>query len=690
MGEYPHIKVVDIGFVNKPEIDFILQPLGTMDINKIGGLGDFIKETVQSQIAAIMVNPIKMSFPIGEWMGADFGAIELPVGILRVSIYEASGLRNVDVTGISDPLAIIKIGGSEVARTRIIENNCDPKWNEVHHVVIFKSTLTQIQNKSDDFKLTVMHSNPLSDRDLGSTVSLPLHRWLKLIGLSEPPNETKPKEESEGLSELSKEEKEQLLHEWGSPLDNFGGIWKKLALQNKPAGSIRLNLTYFPVKEILPPGVTKKFTRKDLAGIVTIIVHQAKELGVGAQGQVDVLAYAESQQIFATPVRKRTGTPNWEFKKVFFCEDIFKSDYKFVVRNRGDPIGNCSFNVHKALNANEDWYQLFGHGTGKIRISCKFVPIDTKMSQYPISKEIRLDPIGLLRINVLSGIKLANVELIGKSDPYCKVFLHGRAVGVTSVQKGSLNPNWNEIFFTTVFSMKESLSLEVCDSNDLSKDRALGKINLQLGALFAHLKKSKTIQELNQLGAFELDGLQIDVISDKTLKIIAPLYLNQEEAEKEEEPTENLGELDKTKTRSQSFFKKGLSSLSNDLMQKKVLQKGHILFELEMFGVLQDLVIEPADMEELLDLKDQSLNQQENTEKPIAQINSEEKISQTVIDTIGKLRTGILRMKVESGDFKSNCRPYVIVLINEESVLSTIAPSEPKQRTHWYSGNAVF
>jgi Ca2+-dependent lipid-binding protein len=83
MNEYPHIKVVDIGFVDKPVIDFILKPLGTMDINKIGGLGDYIKETVQFQMAAMMVNPIKMSFPIGEWMGANFGATELPIGVLR-------------------------------------------------------------------------------------------------------------------------------------------------------------------------------------------------------------------------------------------------------------------------------------------------------------------------------------------------------------------------------------------------------------------------------------------------------------------------------------------------------------------------------------------------------------------------------------------------------------------------------
>jgi Ca2+-dependent lipid-binding protein len=92
MSSYPHIKVVDISFLQVPDVDFILKPLGAMDINKFAGLGDFIKETVQAQLAAMLVNPVKMSFPIGEWMGAtSAGATETPVGVLRVGIFEGKG-----------------------------------------------------------------------------------------------------------------------------------------------------------------------------------------------------------------------------------------------------------------------------------------------------------------------------------------------------------------------------------------------------------------------------------------------------------------------------------------------------------------------------------------------------------------------------------------------------------------------
>lgn len=60
----------------------MLKPLGT-DLSKIAGLGTFIKDTVDSQLAQIIVNPVKMSLPIGEWMGDNTGKTGVPVGVLR-------------------------------------------------------------------------------------------------------------------------------------------------------------------------------------------------------------------------------------------------------------------------------------------------------------------------------------------------------------------------------------------------------------------------------------------------------------------------------------------------------------------------------------------------------------------------------------------------------------------------------
>ena len=47
----------------------------------------------------------------------------------RIWVGMARGLHNADRYGKSDPYAIVKIGGREVFRTRVIDDSLDPCWN---------------------------------------------------------------------------------------------------------------------------------------------------------------------------------------------------------------------------------------------------------------------------------------------------------------------------------------------------------------------------------------------------------------------------------------------------------------------------------------------------------------------------------------------------------------------------------
>jgi Ca2+-dependent lipid-binding protein len=96
---WPMIKTIDLGCVSLPQIDFSLKPLGA-DIAKVVGLGPLIKDIVDNQLKNIIVNPNKYTIPLGEWMGENAGGTEVPVGVLRVVVFEAKGLKNVDVTGV--------------------------------------------------------------------------------------------------------------------------------------------------------------------------------------------------------------------------------------------------------------------------------------------------------------------------------------------------------------------------------------------------------------------------------------------------------------------------------------------------------------------------------------------------------------------------------------------------------------
>ena len=53
---------------------------------------------------------------------------------LLVSIERAKGLADADLIGLSDPYVVILLNGKEFGRTRVIDNNLNPEWDEVFEI----------------------------------------------------------------------------------------------------------------------------------------------------------------------------------------------------------------------------------------------------------------------------------------------------------------------------------------------------------------------------------------------------------------------------------------------------------------------------------------------------------------------------------------------------------------------------
>lgn len=53
MSNFPHVQMVHMSFMEKPEFDYVLKPLGGekfgMDVNNIPGLSGFIKDQVHAK-----------------------------------------------------------------------------------------------------------------------------------------------------------------------------------------------------------------------------------------------------------------------------------------------------------------------------------------------------------------------------------------------------------------------------------------------------------------------------------------------------------------------------------------------------------------------------------------------------------------------------------------------------------------
>ena len=95
---------------------------------------------------------------------------------------------------------------------------------------------------------------------------------------------------------------------------------------------------------------------------------------------------------------------------------------------------------------------------------------DIKFNTQPITTPKKLI------VSNISAINLPNTELLGKSDPYCKVMINGVEIGRTNIAMNELSPKWKGTFEITIFDLRcSSVSLEVYDSDDLSDDDFLGK-----------------------------------------------------------------------------------------------------------------------------------------------------------------------------------------------------------------------
>ena len=626
MNGSPYIKSVDLGFVALPKVSFILRPLKGMDLKDIPGLSTFLEDTIDSILKSVIVNPNKISIDL-ESMGGST-AIDPPVGVFRVIIFDAKGLRNVDITGASDPCAVITIGGKEVGRTQVIENKLDPIWNEVHHIIIHKSELSMLANRSDEFKIEVFSINQIQHKSIGQTASLRLHRWIQLlnpVSFEELPDSIPEEMKKDADRPMTKSEHEWLVSQWGMPLDDASHIVKKLQRKNKKKsnGSVRFELSYFPIQE----------NTEDIAdfvsGLLTITVHQAKDLANSKTGAPECSISIHGRTIGKTPTRKYTNNPTWSFVCHTYVANIETAKIKFVVADKAvnlldraakvrlqntTPLGECTVSPQDYIgNDKEDWFSLFNTKSGKIRVTFKFKPVDMTHSTLDLSKIKRKEPCALIRVNMRKGENLANTEVLRKSDPYVKLFANGASIGATHVRTNTLDPEWNEIFYGVISNHVNTLSFETFDWNEMQMDKLLGSVEVPVCLLLPnnpHMKDklSDDARFINLFDSLKRDGFELTPLTPTSVSVRIPLYQSNsvdnskqqnqhvEDSSESENETEKVGgtiykSFVKATNPTATFVKQMTSSIVPMGVQGKIKQRGHLVFDVEYFPVIADEAI---------------------------------------------------------------------------------------------------
>ncbi|KAI8376305.1 C2 domain-containing protein [Radiomyces spectabilis] len=463
-NEFPHVKTVQASFLEPPQFDYSLKPVGGetfgFDINNIPGLQTFVQEQVHATLGPMMYAPNVYTLDVAGMM-AGTTDLDSANGVLAITVYSASNLKASDLFGTLDPYITFHIGNvhnTELGRTSAHEDQNNPKWDESHFVLL--------NNLNDSIYLQVMDRN--SNR----------------------------KDTPVGVATCDLKD----LAEANNVLEGLNLV----VLRNgKAVGEIKCDMRYFPVSRpdkqedgtIIPPAESN-------SGILRFTVHECKQLGGEKKGGLslplvgssDVNAYAivrvNGQERLRTKAFKRSINPRWDKYVEVFVADKTMLDLGVNIVNskefsEDEVIGRWRSSLldmeEQLVKQGLDWWSL-KDGAGKIHLSAVWKPVVMTGFAEGLGHGSYRSPIGVVRIKFFGAKDLKNVEAMtgGKSDPYVRILSGMQVRGQTEYIDDNLDPTWDTALYVPVHSIREDLILEVMDYNEFQKDKTLGQADLIL------------------------------------------------------------------------------------------------------------------------------------------------------------------------------------------------------------------
>ncbi|KAK8944946.1 Synaptotagmin-4 [Platanthera zijinensis] len=134
--EIPCISAVVVALLSepKPRIDYVLKAVGG-SLTAIPGLSDMIDDTVQTIVSDQLEWPHRIVVPLGG-VDVDISELELkPQGRISITVVKATSLKNMEVIGKSDPYVTLHIRPVFKVKTKVINNNLNPVWNETFELI---------------------------------------------------------------------------------------------------------------------------------------------------------------------------------------------------------------------------------------------------------------------------------------------------------------------------------------------------------------------------------------------------------------------------------------------------------------------------------------------------------------------------------------------------------------------------
>ncbi|GAC98407.1 hypothetical protein PHSY_006001 [Pseudozyma hubeiensis SY62] len=454
MSNFPHVQLVDISFMEPPKIDYVLKPIGGntfgFDIGNIPGLSDFIQGQIHANLGPMMYNPNLFTINLEQMMSGT--PLDTAVGVLQVNIWSARNLKGVKLGGgTPDPYVTLSIDNRDVlAKTSVKKGSANPQFKETKVVLL--------NNLNGMLTMAVMDFNE--------------HRPDSTLGQA-----------AFDLKELMEDPEQENL---STPV----------ILDAKERGEVQYSLSYYPV---LKPEVGEDGQPKPMpetrSGVVRFTLHQAKELdkraGFGGELCPKGRIKLNGQTVKDTIVIKRSTNPIFEMPVEFLVTDRNKAVITVEILDdrdlRADPVvAYVSIRLDDLLAAKEkqqDWFPLKSSKNGRVRMSAQWKPV--QMSGSMNGSSGYTPAIGAVKFWIKRATDVKNVEGMtgGKSDPYVQLRARGQAVDGSTIVNNNLNPEWDEILYAPVHSLREKITLEIMDYQNTGKDRSLGNVEVDVAQL---------------------------------------------------------------------------------------------------------------------------------------------------------------------------------------------------------------
>ncbi|KAL6704691.1 Tricalbin-2 [Coniothyrium glycines] len=624
---FPHIERVEMSFLERPTIDYVCKPLGGetfgFDINFIPGLETFIMDQIHANLAPMMYDPNVFPIEIAKMLAGN--PVDQAIGVLQVHFHGAQGLKNPDkFSGTPDPYATVSINNRNVlARTKTVHENANPRWNETVNIIV--------TSLKDSLTINLFDYNDIrKDKELGTATF--------------------------ALEQLETDTDHENLH-----LEVMSG--------GRPRGIVQADVRFFPVLEgtTLEDG-TKEPPPESRTGICKFTVEQAKDMD-GSKSMIGQLSpYAvlllNGREIHKSRVMKRTNQPIWpDASKEMLITDRKKAKLGVVIKDdrdlATDPVlGTYQITIDDMLELmakGHEWYNLAGAHSGRAKLKLEWKPVALKGA---LASGGYLTPIGVVRLHFQSARDLRNMEKLGKSDPYVRVLLSGIEKGRTVTFKNNLNPDWDEVVYVPIHTVREKVTIEVMDEESLGKDRSLGHIELLAGDFVkqddngeyaVHEQKQPTAGPLRLAGQSAAKG---------TLNYTCSFYPtyptwdpDEEEDEKDKDTTTPNGD-----SRAASI-KTTASKATNGTHQRTVSGGSAIISRSETAGTISSMKSSENDLAKQLEKNE--LQQVES----IPEKKAVEKIKLTA-DDLQQYESGLLVFKLVDGEF-ARTGGYVDVLMDD-------------------------